>query len=94
MCPSPPSHIQVGDEIRVLNWVYFRTGPGRHWPIRYTIQPGTELSVIGGPVTTCRNADGGPRAYIWWNLRMRNGEEGWSAEAQLILPTYFLEAVK
>jgi hypothetical protein len=57
-------------------------------------QPGTELSVIGGPVTTCRDTENGPRAHTWWNVRMQNGEEGWSAEAQLILPSYFLEAVK
>jgi hypothetical protein len=78
----------------VLRWVYFRMGPGHHWPILHTNKPGTELSVIGGPVSTCRDAEGGPRAYIWWNLRMRDGEEGWSAEAQLILPSYFLETVK
>jgi hypothetical protein len=57
-------------------------------------QPGTELSVIGGPVTTCRDTENGPRAHTWWNVRMQDGEEGWSAEAQLILPSYFLEAVK
>jgi hypothetical protein len=74
--------------------VYFRTGPGHYWPIQHVNRPGTELRVIGGPVTTCREAEGGPRAYIWWNLQMRNGEEGWSAEAQLILPSYFLETVQ
>jgi hypothetical protein len=35
------------------------------------LDPGATLEVIGGP----RDADG----YVWWQLRLADGREGWSA---------------
>lgn len=93
-CPSAPSRIQVGDDVRVLHWLYFRKGPGLNWPILLTNGPGTEMKVVGGPVTTCRDSVIGRRGYIWWNLQMRDGREGWSAEAPLIESKYFLEPIR
>lgn len=90
-CPSAPSRIKIGDSIRVLSRLNFREGPGLNWPIILTNNPTTELLVIGGPTCTLRNTAGGPRAYLWWNVRMKDGLEGWSAEASLINPNYFLD---
>ena len=89
-CPANPARLQAGNTVRVLDWLNFRTGPGLHYEIQRTNRPGTELEVIGGPVCTLRAGDP-PRAYLWWNVRMGDGREGWSAEAPLNFPNYFLE---
>ena len=89
-CPSNPTRIQAGMNVKVLDWLNFRTGPGLHYEIQRTNRPGTEMEVIGGPVCTVRG-DNPPTAYLWWNVRMESGQEGWSAEAPLNFPNYFLE---
>lgn len=93
-CPSAPHRVQVGDRVRVLSWLNFRTGPGRNWPIIQTNISGTIMEVVGGPVCTTRDTTEGSKAYLWWKVRMENGQEGWSAEAPLIDPVYFLEPVR
>jgi hypothetical protein len=93
-CPSAVTRIRVGDSVRVLFRLNFRTGPGLNWPILLTNNPGTRMDVIGGPVCTRRSTPGGDRAYLWWNVRLQNGLEGWSAEAPLINPYYFLEPIR
>lgn len=92
-CPSNPTRIQAGVTVRVLDWLNFRTGPGLSYTIQRTNRPGTELDVIGGPVCTIKGGDP-PRAYLWWNVRMKDGREGWSAEAPLNFPNYFMEPVQ
>lgn len=93
-CPSAVTRIRVGDSVRVLFRLNFRTGPGLNWPIILTNNPGTRMDVIGGPVCTRRATPGGDRAYLWWKVRLPNGLEGWSAEAPLIRPYYFLEPIR
>jgi len=93
-CPASPTRIQVGDRVRVLSWLNFRTGPGRQWPIIQTNILGTVMEVVGGPVCTARGTAIGSKAYLWWKVRMADGREGWSAEAPLIDPDYFLEPVR
>ncbi len=94
-CPSAPSHIQVGDKVRVLNWLYFRTGAGLNSPITLVNKPGTEMDVIGGPLCTIRIKTGEEsKAYLWWYVRMKDGREGWSAEAPLNDPDYLLEPIQ
>ncbi len=93
-CPSAASRIRIGDTLHVLVRLNFRTGPGLNWPIIRTNDPGTSMRVIGGPVCTRRSGAGIPRAYLWWNVRMQNGQEGWSAEAPLISPYYFLAPIR
>ena len=88
-CPSHPTRIQVGYTVFVQDWLYFRTGPGLNYSIQHTNRPGTEMEVIGGPVCTVKGDDP-PKAYLWWNVRMKDGREGWSAEAPLNFPNYFL----
>lgn len=92
-CPSNPTRIQSGMKVKVLDWLNFRIGPGLNFPIQHTNRPGTEMEVIGGPVCTVRDGDP-PRAYLWWNVKMQDGREGWSAEAPLNFPNYFLEPVR
>ncbi|MBI3166229.1 MAG: hypothetical protein HYZ24_16210 [Chloroflexi bacterium] len=92
-CPSNPTRIQVGDTVKVLDWLNFRIGPGLNYPIQRANRPGIEMEVIGGPVCTVKEEDP-PRAYLWWNVRAEGGEEGWSAEAPLNFPNYFMEPVK
>lgn len=92
-CPSNPTQIEVGDTVKVLDWLNFRVGPGLSYPIQHTNRPGTEMEVIGGPVCTLKDGDP-PRAYLWWNVRLGNGKEGWSAEAPLNFPNYFMEPAR
>ena len=89
-CPANPTRISQGNTVKVLDWLNFRTGPGLHYEIQRTNKPDTEMEVIGGPVCTMRG-ENPPRAYLWWNVRMESGQEGWSAEAPLNFPNYFLE---
>jgi hypothetical protein len=91
-CPSNPTRIQAGVKVKVLDWLNFRSGPGLNFPIQRTNRPGAEMEVIGGPVCTIKDGDP-PRAYLWWNVKMQDGREGWSAEAPLNFPNYFLEPV-
>lgn len=92
-CPSNPTRIQAGMTVRVLDWLNFRAAPGIGKTVLRTNRPGTEMEVIGGPVCTPQ-AENPPRAYLWWNVRMEDGREGWSAEAPLNFPNYFLEPVE
>jgi hypothetical protein len=92
-CPSNPTRIQVGFTVRVLDWLNFRAAPGLGKTIQHTNRPGTQMEVIGGPVCTPQGGNP-PRAYLWWNVRMEDGREGWSAEAPLNFPNYFLEPVE
>ena len=93
-CPSAPTRIQVGDKVRVISWLYFRTGPGLNSSIQHTNNPGTEMEVIGGPLCTIKSAADVPKAYLWWYVRMKDGREGWSAEAPLNTPNYLLEPIR
>jgi hypothetical protein len=93
-CPSASSRIRIGDNLRVLTRLNFRTGPGLNWPIILTNNPGTIMQVIGGPICTRLNASEGLRAYLWWNVRTQNDQEGWSVEASLISPHYFLAPIR
>jgi hypothetical protein len=89
-CPANPTRLEVGLMVNVLDWLNFRTGPGLQYEIQSTNKPGTEMEVIGGPVCTIKS-ENPPSAYLWWNVRMETGQEGWSAEAPLNFPNYFLE---
>ena len=49
----------------------------------------TQVEIIGGPV--CEPV--GDRAYLWWQIRLPDGAEGWSTESQLNNSSYFLEPI-
>jgi hypothetical protein len=58
-------------------------------PILLTNPSGTQVAVIGGPVCT----PVGESAYLWWQIRLPDGAEGWSAEMPLNERSYFLEPI-
>jgi hypothetical protein len=53
------------------------------------ISSSTQVEIIGGPV--CETV--GKRDYLWWQIRLPDKSEGWSAEAPLRTAGYFLEPV-
>jgi cytoskeletal protein RodZ len=86
---SVPSQLSVGDTAQVLQRLNMRSGPAIDAQILQTNSIGTQVEIIGGPVCTPR----GDRAYQWWQVRLANGAEGWSAESPLQESAYFLEPV-
>jgi hypothetical protein len=50
----------------------------------------TQVEITGGPV--CEPV--GTRAYLWWQIRLPDGTQGWSAETPLNNTSYFLEPVQ
>jgi hypothetical protein len=86
-CPQAiPARLEVGTQTQVIATVYLRIEPGSSKQILDTLQPGTQLEIIGGPI--CVNYLQG--AYRWWNVRLEDGRTGWSAEGSLKGAAYFL----
>lgn len=65
--------ITVGGYVQVAAQagLSFRQQPNTNGPLVIVLDSGATLEVIGGP----QEADG----YVWWQLRMQDGREGWSA---------------
>ncbi|MFT3891540.1 MAG: SH3 domain-containing protein [Anaerolineales bacterium] len=82
-----PSRLSVGQTARVLQRLNMRTEASINASIIQTNSTGTQVEIIGGPICT----PVGNRAYQWWQIRLPDGTEGWSAETQLNSPSYFLE---
>ena len=59
-------------------------------PLIQTNPTNTQVEIIGGPVCT----PVGESAYLWWQIRLADGAEGWSAETQLNNASYFLEPIQ
>lgn len=78
-----PSRLQTGVRARVTftdgTPLRLREAPGGTF-LR-DMAEGTEFAIIGGP-----QCHGG---YTWWNIRLDNGQSGWSAEGDN--DTYFME---
>lgn len=85
------SQLQVGMQAVIQRRLNFRSSPGimNNW-IKTNI-PGTPVEVIGGPACT-RYKNGG--AYLWWQIRLPDGQIGWSAEASAFGAFYFMEPVR
>jgi hypothetical protein len=66
-----------------------RNEPSIDATILQTNPTGTQVAITGGPVCT----PVGERAYLWWQIRLADGAEGWSAEAMLNDPGYLLEPI-
>jgi hypothetical protein len=86
---SMPSRLSVGQTARTLANLNMRTGPDIKASLIQTNRAGTQVDIIGGPQCNPQ----GERAYLWWQVRLANGQEGWSAETPLIQKSYFLEPV-
>ena len=86
---SVPSRLSVGQMARVLQRLNMRTEGSIDATLIQTNPANTQVEIIGGPVCT----PVGERAYQWWQIRLPDGKEGWSAESQLNSPSYFLEPI-
>jgi hypothetical protein len=72
---APPSDvIAIDGYVRVAAQagLSLRQSPGTGGALVVILDFGAQLQVIGGP----QEADG----YTWWQLRLDDGREGWSAE--------------
>lgn len=86
---SVPSRLSVGSSARVVQRLNMRSQPLITAPILQTNAINTEVEIIGGPICT----PVGESAYLWWQIRLADGMEGWSAESPLNDATYLLEPV-
>jgi len=55
-----------------------RTGPGTNYAITGQVPSGTSLTLLAGPQTTS--------SYVWWQVRLPDGQTGWLVEAIGNLP--------
>ena len=84
--PQSESMLKAGTTVFIQNRVNLRTQPSRLNRIVMVLKPGTEVKIIGGPVETFYT-DG---KYVWWNIEIPGGLQGWSAELSLCGRYYFI----
>ncbi|HSL30081.1 MAG TPA: SH3 domain-containing protein [Anaerolineales bacterium] len=84
-----PSRLSIGQRARVAQRLNLRTAPSIDAPVLQTNAVDTTVEIFGGPVCT----PVGERAYLWWQVRLFDGAEGWSAETQLNEPAYLLQPI-
>jgi len=86
---SSRSHLQAGMSVIILRRLNFRSSPGigNNW-LRTNI-PGTKVEVMGGPECIPHSIG----AYVWWQIKLSDGQIGWSAEASQQGMFYFMEPV-
>lgn len=81
------SRLQVGMKATILRHLNFRSSPGIRDNWLLTNIPSTKVEVVGGPVCLPHFIG----AYQWWQIKLPNGQIGWSAEASLRGAFYFME---
>ena len=81
------TRLSVGQKARVIQRLNMRSSASIQASIIKVNPVNTQVEIIGGP--TCEPA--GANAYLWWQIRLADGTEGWSAESPLNSPSYFLE---
>jgi cytoskeletal protein RodZ len=84
------SHLQTGTNAKILRRLNFRSSSGIRDNWLRTNIPGTVVEVVGGPECLPHLAG----AYIWWQVKLPNGEIGWSAEGSMHGTFYFMEPVQ
>lgn len=87
---SSRSRLQVGRSATILRRLNFRSSPGIRDNWLLTNIPGTRAEVVGGPECIPHSIG----AYLWWQVKLPNGQIGWSAEASVLGAFYFMEPVK
>jgi hypothetical protein len=80
----------MGDHAVILRRLNFRSSPGIQDNWLLTNLPGTKVEVIGGPQCLPHFAG----AYLWWQVKLPNGQTGWSAEGSQFGSFYFIEPAK
>lgn len=88
-CDSASSHsrLKAGGKAVLLRRLNFRSSPGIQENWLRTNPAGTKVEVMDGP--QCIPYVNG--AYIWWQIRLPDGQVGWSAEASRFGSFYFME---
>jgi hypothetical protein len=86
---SSRSRLQTGISAIILRRLNFRSSPGiqNNWLL--TNNPGTKVEVIGGPECIPHSIG----AYVWWQIKLPDGQIGWSAEAPQQGMFYFMEPI-
>ena len=91
-CDAASSHsrLQAGMSATILRRLNFRSSPGiqNNWLL--TNNPGTKVEVIGGPECIPHSIG----AYVWWQIKLPDGQIGWSAEASQQGMFYFMEPIR
>ena len=91
-CEAASSHsrLQAGMSATILRRLNFRSSPGiqNNWLL--TNNPGTKVEVIGGPECIPHSIG----AYVWWQIKLPDGQIGWSAEASQQGMFYFIEPIR
>jgi len=84
------SRLQAGMSATILRRLNFRSSPGiqNNWLL--TNNPGTKVEVIGGPECIPHSIG----AYVWWQIKLPDGQIGWSAEASQQGMFYFIEPIR
>ena len=82
-----PSRLSVGQKARVMMRLNLRSSPSIAASILKVNPTNSQVEIIGGP--TCEPV--GAHAYLWWQIRLADGTEGWSAESPLNQASYFLQ---
>lgn len=84
---SSRSRLQAGMSVIIQRRLNFRSSPGigNNW-LRTNI-PGTRVDVVSGPECIPHSIG----AYVWWQIKLPDGEIGWSAEASQQGTFYFME---
>lgn len=85
-----PSRLSVGQKARVTQRLNVRSSASIQASLIKVNPTNSQVEIIGGP--TCEPA--GEHAYLWWQIRLADGTEGWSAESPLNSASYFLEPVQ
>ena len=80
--PVPPSEIQVGGYVRIVNTegagLSLRAGPGTNNARLVVADADSILPVIGGPNEDEQGeVDENGAVYTWWFVRNSDGTEGW-----------------
>ena len=85
------TQLQVGMKAVIQHRLNFRSSAGINNNRLSTNPPGTQVEVIGGPsCTTYKNGS----SYLWWQIKLPNGDIGWSAEASAFGGFYFMEPIQ
>ena len=85
-----PSRLKAGMKAVTLVHLNLRSSPGIHDNWILTMPTNTQVEITGDPVCTVY-ANG---SYLWWPVKLADGENGWSAEASQYRATYFLGPIK
>lgn len=84
-----PSRLSIGQTAQVVRRLNMRNAAAINAAILQTNPANMQVEIIGGPICTPL----GDLAYLWWQIRLADGAEGWSAESPLNEASYFLEPI-